>query len=125
MTGAWARKPTTRILSPQGHSSGSTSYTRRINRAHDFRRAASQALSGRFRIGRLVLRRHREEDFALARDPAVGVRVGAVVVDEMRSSVRDVRGETGDPLEVVVVPVAGGCPLFSVVGGGALGKVPA
>ena len=87
MTGAWVMKPTTRIFWPQGHSIGSTSYTRRISRAHDFRRAASQALSGRLRIGRLVLRRHRGEDFALARDPAVGIRVGAVVVDEMRSPV--------------------------------------
>jgi hypothetical protein len=56
-----------------------------MRRAHDFRRAASQALSGCLKIGRLVLRRHREEDFAPARDPAVGVRVGAVVMDEMRS----------------------------------------
>ena len=31
MTGAWLRKPTTRILWPQVHSSGSTSYTRRMS----------------------------------------------------------------------------------------------
>jgi hypothetical protein len=123
MTGAWAMKPTTRILWPQGHSNGSTSYTRRISRAHDFRRAVSQALSCRGGSGGSSSGGNREEDFALARDPAVGVRVGAVVVDEMRSPVGDVRGETGDPLQVVVVPVAGGCPLFSVIGDGSLGKV--
>ena len=85
MTGAWAMNPTTRILWPQGHSSGSTSYTRRISRAHDFKAGRKPGTVGLRRITRLVLRRHREEDFALARDPAVGIRVGAVVVDEMRS----------------------------------------
>ena len=33
--------------SPQRQRSGSTSYTRRMNLANDFRRAASQGLSGR------------------------------------------------------------------------------
>jgi hypothetical protein len=79
---------------------------------------------GSRRIGRLVLRWHREEDFAPARDPSVGVRVGAVVVDEMRSPIGNVGSEAGDPLQVVVVPVAGGCPPFSVIGDGSLGKVP-
>ena len=124
MTGAWLRKPTTRILWPQGHSSGSTSYTRRISRAHDFKAGRKPGTIGLRRIGRFVLRRHREEDFAPSRDSPVGVRVGAVVVDKMRSPIGDVRGEAGDPLQVVIVPVAGGCPLLSVIRDGSLGKVP-
>jgi len=79
---------------------------------------------GARRIGRLVLGRHREDDFAPARDSAVSVRVGAVVMDEMRSPVGDVGSEACDPLQVVVVPVAGGHPLFSAIVDGSLGKVP-
>jgi hypothetical protein len=51
------------------------------------------------RIGRLVLRRYREEDFAPACDSTVGVRVGAVVMDELGSPVGNVGSEAGDPFQ--------------------------
>lgn len=78
---------------------------------------------GSRRIGRLVLRRDPDEDLAPARDPAVGVRVCPVVMDELGSPFGDVGSEACDPLQVVVVPVAGRHPLFPVVGDGPLGEV--
>ena len=47
MTGGRVMNPTTRIRLPQRQRNGSTSKTRRMRRAHDFRRAASRGLSGR------------------------------------------------------------------------------
>jgi hypothetical protein len=40
---------------------------------------------GSRRIGRFILRRDLDEDLAPSRDPAVGVRVGAVVMDVVSS----------------------------------------
>jgi hypothetical protein len=71
---------------------------------------------GSRRIGRLILRRHREEDFAPACDPAMSIRVGPVVMDELGSPVGDVGSQPCDPLQVVVVPVAGRHSLFPVKG---------
>lgn len=45
-------------------------------------------------------------------------------MDELGSPVGNVRSETCDPLQVVVVPVAGRHPLFAVIGDSPLGKVP-
>lgn len=124
MTGTWLRKPTTRIFWPQGHSSGSTSYTRRIGCAHDFKASRKPSTVGLRGIGRLVLRRDLLEGGAPSRDSPVGVQPGAVAKNEMRSPVGNVGSETGDPLEAIVVPVVGGCPLLPLIGDGALGKVP-
>jgi hypothetical protein len=44
-------------------------------------------------------------------------------MDELGSPVGNVGSEAGDPLQVVVVPVAGRHPLFPVIGDGPLGKV--
>jgi hypothetical protein len=78
---------------------------------------------GSRRIGRLVLRRDPDEDLAPTCDSSVGVRVGAVVMDELGSPVGNVGSEAGNPLQVVVVPVAGRHPFFPVIGDGPLGKV--
>jgi hypothetical protein len=53
----------------------------------------------------------------------MSVRIGAVLVNELGALLRDVRRHAGDPLQIVVVPVAGGHPLFSVIWDGSLGKV--
>jgi hypothetical protein len=59
---------------------------------------------GSRRIGRLVLRRDLDEDLAPACDSSVGVRVGAVVMDELGSPVGNVGSEAGDPFQVVESP---------------------
>lgn len=79
--------------------------------------------AGSRRIGRIVLQRYREEDFAPASDPAMSIRVCAVVMDELGSPFGNAGSEAGDPFQVVVVPVAGRHLLFPVIGDGPLGKV--
>jgi len=75
------------------------------------------------RIGRLILRWDLDESLAFVCDSAMSIRVGPVVMDELGSPVGDVGSQPGDPLQGVVVPVAGRHPLFPVIGDGSLGEV--
>ena len=70
-----------------------------------------------------AFRVRQRERFPPTRDPAVGVRVGAVVVDELGAGFRDVRGQAGDPFQVVEVLVLRRDRVVAVVVAGSLGKV--
>jgi hypothetical protein len=107
MTGACIMKPMTRI----GKAATAEKRIDLVDAADEpcprFPAGRKPGTVGLRGTSRLVPRRNLKEGLAPSRDPKVGVRVDAAVMDEMRSPVGDVRGEAGDSLQGVVVPVAG------------------